>query len=100
MQCCADVLFERFYKNPDKLGSVVHVGTVIEGPSEYKSARLTNRERRQTIVEEILADKTVGQYSKKKFGEIQAAKSAANKRKQHQKAKKSASINRKSKSLF
>jgi hypothetical protein len=47
---------KRFYKNPDKIGKVLHTGTVIEGAAEYKSSRLTNKERKQTIVEEILAD--------------------------------------------
>jgi hypothetical protein len=61
----------RFYKNPDKPGHVLHVGTVIEGPSEYKSGRLTNRERKQSIVEEILADKSIREYSKRKYLEIQ-----------------------------
>jgi hypothetical protein len=69
---------KRFYKNPDKGGKILHVGTVIEGPSEYKSARLTNRERKQTIVEEILADSAAKEYSKRKFTELQAA--ASNKR--------------------
>lgn len=45
---------KRFYKNPDKMGKVLHVGTVIEGPSEYFSSRMSRKERKQTIVEEIL----------------------------------------------
>jgi hypothetical protein len=47
---------KRFYKNPDKMGKVLHVGTVIEGPSEYFSSRMSRKERKQTIVEEILGD--------------------------------------------
>lgn len=54
---------------------ILHTGTVIEGPAEYKSARMTNRERKQSIVEEILADKSIKDYSKRKFLEIQAEKS-------------------------
>jgi hypothetical protein len=64
---------KRFYKNPDKPGMVLHVGTVIEGPYEY-SNRLTNKERRQTITEEIMADASVRQYTKRKYGEIQKEK--------------------------
>lgn len=78
---------KRFYKNPDKLGAVLHVGTVIEGPSEYKSSRLTKKERKQSIVDEILADKSIKDYSKRKFNEIQADKQ--NKRRTY-KVKKSA----------
>ena len=70
---------------------MVHIGTVIEGPAEYKSARLTNKERKQTIVEEILADKSIGAYSKKKFGEIQAQKAGNNKRRLHKVKKSSGS---------
>jgi len=63
---------KRFYKNPDKIGKVLHTGTVIEGAAEYKSSRLTNKERKQTIVEEILADRQIKDYSKRKFLDIQA----------------------------
>ena len=66
---------------------ILHTGTVIEGPSEYKSARLTNRERKQTIVEEILGDRKIKDYSKRKFMEIQSEKS--NKRKAYKSSKKS-----------
>jgi hypothetical protein len=52
----------------------LHVGTVIEGPSEYKSARLTKRDRKQTIAEEILADKASSSYAKRKYLEIEKAK--------------------------
>lgn len=69
----------RFYKNPDKMAKILHTGTVIEGPSEYKSARLTNKERKQSIVEEILADKKIKDYSKRKFMEIQSEKSSKKK---------------------
>ena len=66
---------KKFYKNPDKPGTVVHVGTVIEGPSEYKSSRLTKRERKQTILEEIMGDDSIKQYSKRVFNTIQQQKS-------------------------
>jgi hypothetical protein len=61
------------------MANILHTGTVIEGPSEYKSARMTNRERKQTIVEEILADKKIRDYSKNKFLEIQSKKSSKKK---------------------
>lgn len=62
---------KRFYKNPDKPGKILHVGTVVEGPSEYKSARMTKKERKQSLVEEILSDSTIKNYTKRKFSEIQ-----------------------------
>ena len=64
---------KRFYKNPDKPGTVLHIGTVIEGPAEY-SHRLTRKERRQTITEEVLADADIRAYTRKKYQEIQAGR--------------------------
>ena len=57
------------------MGKVLHVGTVIEGPSEYFSSRLSRKDRKQTIVEEILGDQTLKNYSKRKYMEIQFDKS-------------------------
>lgn len=70
---------KRFYKNPDKPGPVLHIGTVVEGPFEYKSSRLTKRERKETLVEELLADESVRKYSKRVFTEIQKTKQAKRK---------------------
>jgi len=47
---------------------------VVEGPSEYKSSRLTNKERKTSITEEVLADNDVKKYSKRVFGDIQKMK--------------------------
>ena len=55
--------------------NVLHIGTVIEGPHEFKSARLTNKERKQTITDEILSDMQIKDYSKRKYLEIQKEKS-------------------------
>jgi hypothetical protein len=38
-----------------KIPEFSQVGTIIEGPTEYLSGRLTNKERKQTFVEEVLA---------------------------------------------
>jgi hypothetical protein len=53
---------------------VVHIGTVVEGPTEYKSARLSRKERKETILEEVLADSGLKSYNKKTFLSIQAEK--------------------------
>lgn len=50
------------------------VGTVIEGSAEYKSARMTRKERKSTFVDEIMADKDLKNYSKRKYSEIQDEK--------------------------
>mmetsp|Transcript_40913 Transcript_40913/g.41787 ORF Transcript_40913/g.41787 Transcript_40913/m.41787 type:complete len:225 (+) Transcript_40913:103-777(+) len=70
---------KRFYKNPDKLKNVLHTGTIIEGPSEYKSSRLSKKQRKQTLVEEVLADDKIQTYSKRKYNEIKQRKSSKKK---------------------
>lgn len=67
---------KRFYKSNDKtLGkSILQVGTVIEGTGEYYSNRLTKKQRRANITEELMADSNVTTYAKKKFLEIQHQK--------------------------
>ncbi len=65
---------KRFYKNPDKMKNVVGMGTVIEGAAEYTSSRLTNRERKQSLIEEILHDPLAKGYTKKAFNSIQEVK--------------------------
>jgi len=84
---------KRFYKNPDKITNVLHIGTVIEGPSEYKSSRLTNRERKQTIVDEVLSNQLIRDYTKSKFLDIQQQQASKQKmfrktKEDRQKAKK------------
>ena len=62
---------KRFYKNPDKIRKVLHTGTVIEGAAEYKTARMTKKERKTSIVGEIIADKEIKDYTKRKYVELQ-----------------------------
>lgn len=38
------------------------VGTVIEPASEYYSSRLTKKERKTTITDELLSDRKLGLY--------------------------------------
>lgn len=66
---------KKFYKNADSFdGKVLQLGTVIEGSNEYYTSRLTKRERRMNLTEEIMADRTVTEYAKKKYRELQAEK--------------------------
>ncbi|GBG86234.1 hypothetical protein CBR_g41139 [Chara braunii] len=52
------------------------IGKVIEGPTEFYSSRLTKKQRKQTMAEEILADEAVTAYRKRKFQELQKTKMA------------------------
>ena len=55
------------------------MGTIIEGPTEYFSGRLSNKERKRTFVEEVLArEKSEGRF-KSKYEAIQAAKTSGKK---------------------
>ncbi len=55
------------------------MGTIIEGPTEYFSARLSNKDRKRTFVEEILAGESSTGRFKSKYNEIQAAKTSGKK---------------------
>ncbi|CAG8540898.1 6988_t:CDS:2, partial [Scutellospora calospora] len=64
---------KRFYKKDNSKGipKYFQIGTVIEGPTEFYSSRLPRKERKQTIVDELMADEQAKQYYKRKFLEIQ-----------------------------
>jgi len=53
----------------------LHVGTVIEGAGEYKSSRINRKDRKQTIVEEVMADASIKNYTKRKYANIQETNS-------------------------
>jgi hypothetical protein len=55
------------------------VGTIVEGTTEFFSARLNNKDRRETFVDEVLAGERDSGRFKKKYGEIQAAKTSGKK---------------------
>ena len=69
---------KKFYKKADaSLGSShIQVGTVIEGSAEFYSSRLTNKERRTTLTQEIMADPEIASYAKRKFTTIQQHRQA------------------------
>jgi hypothetical protein len=73
---------KKFYKSSDKAHGIVQLGTVIEGASEYYSSRLTKKQRRTNITEEVMADKTLADYTVNKFKDMAREKTAqAKKRK-------------------
>ncbi|KAB5570437.1 Fcf2 pre-rRNA processing-domain-containing protein [Coniochaeta sp. 2T2.1] len=55
------------------------VGTLVEGPTEFYSARLTKKERKRTLVEEVLAQGQALSKFKNKYSEIQERKSSGKK---------------------
>ena len=57
----------------------LQIGTVIEGPTEFFSGRIPNRERRKTLMHEVLADAETRDRFKKKYNELQLAKRSGKK---------------------
>ncbi|POS82645.1 hypothetical protein EPUL_005758 [Erysiphe pulchra] len=73
---------KRHYKKDNlrnKIPEFSQVGTIIEGPTEYFSGRLTNKERKKTLVQETLEHEKITGRFKRKYNEIQAKKTSGKK---------------------
>ncbi|CAH3188444.1 unnamed protein product, partial [Porites evermanni] len=55
------------------------VGTVVEGSADFYSSRITKRQRKNNVIDELLSDAEFRRYNKKKYLEIQAAKQSGKK---------------------
>jgi hypothetical protein len=65
---------KRFYKKSDSRRPIpkeFQLGTIIEGNNEFKSARLSKKNRKQTIADELYSNKRVRKYTGKVFHETQ-----------------------------
>ena len=75
---------KRFYKSSDgqsgKRRSIVQVGTVIEGAAEFYSSRLTKKEKRSNVTDEVLADTSLSGYVQNKSRSMQRQKTAESKK--------------------
>ena len=60
------------------------VGTVIEGPGEFFSGRIAKKDRKRSFVDEALSGEVESGRFKRKYNEIQSAKTSG--RKAHYKA--------------
>ncbi|KAI4603424.1 hypothetical protein KJ359_003234 [Pestalotiopsis sp. 9143b] len=72
---------KRFYKK-DSRGAIPEfsqVGTVVAGPTEYFSARMTKKERKQNMLQEVMDTEASNKKFKSKYGEIQKAKTSGKK---------------------
>lgn len=65
------------------------MGTIIEGPTEF-FGRIKKKDRKETIVQELLADQKSREYFKKKYSDIQERSNSGGKKwyKQQQERKK------------
>lgn len=68
---------KHFYKRNDMQGlpKYFQIGKVMDSPLEYYNGRLTNKERKRTIVDELMADVEFTKYNKRKYKEIIEEKS-------------------------
>ncbi|KAI0446080.1 Fcf2 pre-rRNA processing-domain-containing protein [Xylaria telfairii] len=55
------------------------VGTVVPGPTDYFGARMTKKDRKRTLLEDVLETEGTTRRFKRKYGEIQAAKTSGKK---------------------
>lgn len=72
-----------YKKDKGPLPVYFQTGTIVEGNTEFYSARLSRKERKKTVAEEILADASSKAYFKRKYAEIQKGKRSG--RKEHYK---------------
>lgn len=63
---------KHFYKrgNEKICPKYFQVGTVIESPAEFYSARIPKKQRKKTLVDELLSDVEYRKYQKKKYAEL------------------------------
>ncbi|XP_006021924.1 deoxynucleotidyltransferase terminal-interacting protein 2 [Alligator sinensis] len=81
---------KRFYKKNDRDGlpKYFQVGTVVDTPVDFYHARIPKKQRKKTIVEELLADSEFRRYNKRKYREIMTEKAALAAGKKNRKKKK------------
>lgn len=73
---------KRFYRASDNktLPKYFQMGTVVEGAEDGAAHRLTRKERKGSMLEEILGDRTVRKRAKTQFEKSQAEHSSGRKR--------------------
>jgi hypothetical protein len=64
------------------------VGRVIDNPTDFYASRLTNKERKATFAEELLADTNAISYTKRKSDEIYEKHNSKQRRKKPRTKKK------------
>ena len=65
---------KRFYRSADstKLPKFFQFGTVVAGAQDFYTGRLTAKQQKRTLAEEILHDASIQSYRKRKVASIQA----------------------------
>ncbi|XP_069795390.1 deoxynucleotidyltransferase terminal-interacting protein 2 isoform X1 [Narcine bancroftii] len=78
---------KRFYKRNDRVGfpKYFQVGEVLNNPVDFYHSRLPKKQRKRTMVEELLADAQFRRYNKKRYQQIMAEKATLARRKNRKK---------------
>lgn len=73
----------KFYKkkSTDKIAKHFQVGTIIEHPIDFYSSRATRKERKQTLIDELIADAEFKKNVKKRYNRIKATNALRQKEK-------------------
>ncbi|XP_004635808.1 deoxynucleotidyltransferase terminal-interacting protein 2 [Octodon degus] len=69
---------KRFYKKNDRDGfpKYFQIGTIVDNPADFYHSRIPKKQRKRTIVEELLADSEFRRYNRRKYSEIMSEKAA------------------------
>lgn len=81
---------KRFYKKNDSaaLPKYFQIGKVLDAPADYYADRVPNKQRKSTLVDELMADAEFKKYNKRKYAEIIEEKSKSQRRYQGKQRKK------------
>merc|ERR1712080_720323 len=81
---------KRFYKknDSDEIPKYFQIGTVVDSAFDFYSDRVPGKQRKQTMVDELLADAEFKKYQKRKYVEIIKEKDRNSGRKMSGKKKK------------
>lgn len=73
---------KQFFKAADnkKLPKFFHMGTVQEASHEFKTARLTKRQRKGTVADSLLADQSFRKYARRNYDAVTRARESGGKK--------------------
>lgn len=71
---------KQFYKKQDKSSTGIpkffQIGTIVNGAQDFYSNRATRKQKKQSLLEELLSDQSRQKYLKQKFLQIQEKKAS------------------------
>merc|ERR1712179_111576 len=63
---------KRFYKKPDsELPKYFQIGQIQDNAADFYNDRIPKKERKKTLVDELMSDAEFRKYNKRKYAEIQ-----------------------------